>query len=127
MTLLLDTHVFLWLLSQPDKITENAMELCSNPDNIPYVSLLSLWEIQIKNQLGKIELDVPIQKILQAGKEKGISILDIKEQHILTLASLPMHHRDPFDRLLIAQSIAENMTLISADQKIQKYNAKVVW
>jgi len=127
MKYLLDTHVLLWFLSQQNKISSQVLEQCSDPANQPYFSLTSIWEIQIKHQLGKLTLDIPIQKIIHTANEKNILSLDIKEQHILLLDNLPYHHKDPFDRLIIAQAKAEKMTLISADKIIKQYDVDLLW
>ena len=127
MRYLLDTHVLLWFLSQQNKISSQVLELCSDPDNQPYFSLTSIWEIQIKHQLGKLTLDIPIKEIMSTAKDKNILALDVKEQHILMLDNLPYYHKDPFDRLLIAQAKAEQMTLISADKIINQYDVVLLW
>jgi len=127
MKYLLDTHVLLWFLSQQNKISNQVLEQCSDPNNQPYFSLISIWEIQIKHQLGKLTLDIPIQKIIQTAKEKNILSLDIKEQHILLLDNLPYHHKDPFDRLIVAQAKAEKMTLISVDKVMKLYDVNLFW
>jgi PIN domain nuclease of toxin-antitoxin system len=127
MNYLLDTHVLLWFLSQQNKISSQVLEQCADPHNQPYFSLISIWEIQIKYQLGKLDLDIPIQKIIHTANEKDILKLDVKEQHILLLDNLPYHHKDPFDRLIIAQAKAEKMTLISADKIIKHYDVNLLW
>ena len=127
MKYLLDTHVLLWFLSQQNKISSQVLEQCSDPANQPYFSLTSIWEIQIKHQLGKLTLDIPIKEIMSTAKDKNILALDVKEQHILMLDNLPYYHKDPFDRLLIAQAKAEQMTLISADKIINQYDVDLLW
>lgn len=127
MNYLLDTHVLLWLLSQQNKISSHVLDQCSDPRNQPYFSLLSIWEVQIKHQLGKLTLDIPIKKIMNTANEKNILTLGVNESHILMLDSLPYHHKDPFDRLLIAQAKAENMTFVSADKIIQQYDVELLY
>ena len=116
MRFLLDTHIFLWLNNEPAKLSPALHLICDDPANELFISLVSLWEIQIKQQLGKLKFDVPWQQMLEIQqKDNGLVLLPIKLQHIATLEDLPLIHRDPFDRLLIAQAIQEEMTILSAD------------
>jgi PIN domain nuclease of toxin-antitoxin system len=91
------------------------------------LSVASIWEMQIKNQLGKLQLRVPLPEIIREQRENGIEILPIEPAHIFTLDSLPGHHKDPFDRLLIAQAIVEDAVLLTADPLIQQYPIKTEW
>lgn len=128
MKLLLDTHTFLWWDSQPEKLSKKIFDLCQNENNILYLSIVSLWEIQIKVQLKKLELRLPLQQIFddQCARNKVV-LLDISPQHIFLLADLSSHHKDPFDRLLIAQAKTENMLLLSKDHIFQDYDINVIW
>ena len=128
MKFLLDTHVFLWMAAEPEKISEKAREHIMNADNTLYLSLVSLWEMQIKTQLGKLALDVSLDELWRRQQiEAGILLLPTREEHVWELGNLPQLHRDPFDRLLIAQSQYEKMPLISADDIIARYETGVVW
>lgn len=127
MKLLLDTHTFLWLDSEPEKLSQHIQELCQDPKNTLLLSVVSIWEIQIKKQLGKLELRIPLSEIVREQQENGIEILVIESAHILGLESLPNHHKDPFDRLLISQAVVEDAILISADPLIKQYPVKVEW
>ena len=128
MRLLLDTHCFLWLNGQPEKIGALALDACQNREHVLYLSLVSLWEIQIKQQLGKLDLDVPWRDMLNVQQaENGLQLLPISLTHIEQLAQLLMHHRDPFDRLLIAQAQSEGMTFVSADSAMAPYAVEVIW
>ncbi|MDQ7016131.1 MAG: type II toxin-antitoxin system VapC family toxin [Gammaproteobacteria bacterium] len=128
MRLLLDTHIFLWLNSEPAKLSVKALEACSNPDNHLYLSLISLWEIQIKAQLGKLHLQSSWQKMLEVQRvENGLQTLPLSENHIKQLGQLPSHHKDPFDRLLIAQAQTEEMLLVSADGVFTAYDVDLIW
>jgi PIN domain nuclease of toxin-antitoxin system len=102
--------------------------MCQNPENVLLVSVASLWEMQIKLQLGKLKLNTPLAELV-AGQQQinKIEILDVKLEHILALGELPPHHRDPFDRLLIAQTNIEEAILLSKDQIFAEYAIKVVW
>lgn len=128
MKLLLDTHTFLWLNDQPERLSEAAMKACSDPGNRLFLSIVSLWEIQIKQQLGKLALSIPWANMLQEQEQtNGLAILPIRIPHIQQLTKLPMHHRDPFDRLLLAQVQVEAMVFVSADQSIAPYGVNNVW
>jgi PIN domain nuclease of toxin-antitoxin system len=129
MNVLLDTHTFIWLDSAPEKLSKSALECCQNENNTLYLSTVSVWETQIKNQLGKLNFKIPIAEMIAIQQQDNdLKILDINLQHIYQLKILPLHHNDPFDRLLLSQSTIENMPLISADEKFKYYdNAKIIW
>jgi len=128
MKVLLDTHVFIWLDTQPEKLSRTAMEICLDTDNQLYLSLASMWEMQIKVQLGKLKLKIPLAEMLNVQQQaNGLNILNIALNHVYQLQVLPFHHNDPFDRLIIAQSVLENMTLISIDEKFKAYNVPLLW
>ncbi len=127
MNLLLDTHIFLWLNSHPQMLSKNVFDTCANTDNRLYLSPVSPWEIQIKQQLGKLHLDAPLSKLVEAQiDQNNMQILPIKLKHIYALNALPDIHKDPFDRLLIAQASIESMTLVSVDKNIQQYSIEVI-
>ena len=119
MKLLLDTHILLYSLQEPHRLNENVHSLVNNPNNLIFVSSATLWELQIKKSIGKIKLPDDFSFLLECG---GYEILDIKVEHINKLNDLPLIRRDPFDRLLLAQSICENIALITNDVQIIKYN-----
>lgn len=126
--LLVDTHVFLWLNDQPEKLSTEALESCADPSNFLYLSLISLWEIQIKSQLGKLKTSLPWSSILKTQKEEnGLQIVSLRETHIEQLNSLEPYHRDPFDRMLIAQAKSEGMYLVSKDSAFENYSIDVIW
>jgi len=125
--LLLDTHIFLWLNSEPEKLSATALEACGNPDNHLYLSLISLWEIQIKFQLGKLHLQSSWQKMLEVQRvDNGLQTLSLDENHIRQLSQLAPHHKDPFDRLLIAQAQTEKMPVVSADRVFTAYDVDLI-
>lgn len=104
------------------------MGICQNVDNQLYLSIASVWEMQIKIQLGKLNLRVPLADMLKVQQqENDLNILNITVDHIYQLQNLPFFHNDPFDRLIIAQSSLENMTLVSADGKFKNYDISVLW
>ena len=126
--LLLDTHTFLWWDSAPERLSATVLALCQDPAVVLYLSLVSLWEIQIKSGLGKLPLALPLVKIVQRQQtQHGMQILPITDEHIYALDGLAQHHRDPFDRLLIAQALSEKMPSASADGYFASYSATVIW
>jgi PIN domain nuclease of toxin-antitoxin system len=128
MKLLLDTNVFIWLNDAPHRVRDRVMTVIANPDNDLFLSLTSIWEMQIKIQLGKLELSDSLPDILKTQQvENNLQILTINLKHIWSLENLPNHHRDPFDRLLIAQAQTEDMTLVSADGIFELYDVDLLW
>ncbi len=128
MKYLLDTHTFIWLDNDPGKLSSKVAELCSARENQLLVSLASIWEMQMKIQVGKLNLPISVaDMITDQQSANAIQLLSIDLSHILELASLPDHHKDPFDRLLIAQARIERARLITDDPKIGKYSVPVVW
>ena len=128
MKLLLDTHVFLWMNHSPEKLSTRFLELCEQAQDELYLSLVTPWEMQIKQQIGKLKIASPIAEMLEKNQQiNRMQLLPIALDHILALDQLPLHHGDPFDRLLIAQSMVENMALVTADEKIRWYDVEVVW
>ncbi len=128
MKLLLDTHTFIWWDSSPQKLSPKALSLCQNPQNTLLLSMVSIWEIQIKLQLGKLSLNLPLPELIETQQQtNNIELLSIDLTHVLTLDSLPHHHKDPFDRLLIAQANVENAVLVSGDSILANYPVKIEW
>ena len=128
MKLLLDTHTFIWWDSEPQRLSQQVLKMCQDPDNVLLASVASLWEMQIKLQLGKLKLNKPLTELVSGQQAINyIEILDVKLEHVLALAKLPSHHKDPFDRLLIAQADIEEAILVSKDQIFTEYEVKVVW
>ena len=128
MTYLLDTHVFLWMLTDPKQLGKKAHKIIENGDNQLLWSAASFWELTVKVSLGKLELQNNWIAILEQEKKRlRVRDLPLLWQHCQHQLKLPWHHRDPFDRLLICQALAEDATLISKDPYIQKYSVKTVW
>lgn len=116
MNLLLDSHTFIWSYDEQHKLSKRALQEMSNTSNALFLSVASIWEIQIIIQTGKFKFKDPIADVIaEQQRVNGIQILPINLSHALYLENLLPHHKDPFDRLLISQAIVENMTLISAD------------
>ena len=122
MKVLLDTHALLWWLSGSDRLGETAREIIANPVHDILVSIVSLWEIAIKIRIGKLDADM--NDILAAIPAEGFSLLQIQPEHLQILMSLPLHHRDPFDHLLMAQAQAEHATFLSEDGQMDHYPIK---
>lgn len=116
---LLDTHILLWWLSDDNKLGKTRRELIIKPTNHIIVSTVSIWEIVIKQSLNKLKAPDNLKEVLF---ENEFEILTITPEHVLFLRQLPAIHNDPFDRLLISQSVYEELTLVTADEIIPKYN-----
>jgi PIN domain nuclease of toxin-antitoxin system len=128
MKLLLDTHTFLWLDSSPEKLSQTALAACEDPANQLYLSVISVWEIQIKRQINRLQLGTRLDQMIRGQQSaNGLSILPVELQHIYVLDELPLHHNDPFDRLLIAQARAEQAWLVSSDNRFQLYPVDIIW
>jgi PIN domain nuclease of toxin-antitoxin system len=128
MRFLIDTHTFVWLDSAPHQLSTQAAAIIANDLNTLWFSHASIWELQIKLQLGKLRLSKSLTASLETQRQKNrLVLLPIQVKHILTLDLLPHHHRDPFDRLLIAQSMDEGIPILSRDPAFRQYPVKVIW
>lgn len=128
MKLLLDTHAFIWWASEPDRLPRKILELFEKIENSLILSVASVWEMQIKMQLGKLDLDMPIKELIESQQQaNALQILPVELHHVFELTSLPPLHSDPFDRILIAQSNAEGLTIVSKDQKFSDYPVTIIW
>ncbi len=127
MTYLLDTQTLLWALEESPRLSPKARSLMVDPANTLMVSIASLWEIAIKVSIGKLDLAQPLHDIIAKLPEADIAILPIEPQHIWEVERLAFVHRDPFDRMIIAQAIAENFEVISSDEVFPHYPVTVHW
>lgn len=127
MNLLIDTHAVIWFITEDDQLPINVKELIEDVTNSCFVSIASLWEMGIKYSLGKLDLKADLKKIFELIDQSGLTILPITTAHILTNTILDFHHRDPFDRLIIAQAKSEGLTLISKDREFKDYNINLIW
>jgi len=127
MSFLLDTHTFLWFLEGNEKLSKKALVKMLDVNKKCYISIASLWEITIKLQLGKLELNFDFDELTEYLKRNQIEILPIHFDHLKVLSELPLHHRDPFDRIILSQAIAEKFTKISQDSSFKSYKAKLLW
>ena len=123
---ILDTHTLLWYLRDSDELSETAKNTINDAEYV-CTSAASLWEITIEHSIGKLDLEFTISQIEKLCTDKNIYILPIKANHLDELNKLPKHHNDPFDRLIICQAIAEDLTLITRDTIIPNYPIKTLW
>lgn len=127
MKLLLDTHTFLWFIDDNPKLSAAAKKLLESDVDL-MVSAASLWEIAIKVSIGKLTLTQPFQEFIPDQLTRNsVKLLEISIAHLAVVSSLPFHHRDPFDRLMVAQAISEKVPIVSVDDKFDLYGAKRLW
>lgn len=127
MTYLLDTSTFLWAAADPDKLSRTARRICESQRDTLVVSVASLWEIVIKCGLGKLRIAGPAQTLPDWLVRLGARVLSVEAAHAYALHGLPAIHRDPFDRLLVAQAVAEDLPLLTGDDCMRQYPARCVW
>jgi len=127
MQLLLDTHTFIWFINGDSSLPKKIINEIKNLKNECFISIASIWEIAIKCRLNKLSLNADFDKILDFLDQNQIEILPISFNHIIKLNELDFHHRDPFDRILIAQGISENLTILTKDQNFSFYETKIYW
>ncbi len=126
MRLLLDTHVFIWLDTAPERLSSSALTACRGPENDLLLSVASAWEMEIKQRIGKLRLDVPLESMVQGQQNiNQLQLVSIELQHVLAIRELPPHHSDPFDRLLLAQARVEGAQLVTADGQLSRYADQV--
>jgi PIN domain nuclease of toxin-antitoxin system len=127
MKALLDTHTFLWAIADDKRLSRRAQKIFTGPNDL-WLSVASVWEILIKVKTGKLPLPQPSGAYLvRKAAENRIEVLPIKLDHILRIESLEVHHRDPFDRVLIAQSIEEKLPLVTSDPHFERYPVELIW
>ncbi|MBA2495462.1 MAG: type II toxin-antitoxin system VapC family toxin [Acidobacteria bacterium] len=126
MLLLLDTHILIWFLEGNKLLSKSRRQIISNPQNDVFVSIASLWETAIKISVGKLTLKQPLANVIKQIIVQDIEILPIMPEHTLQVSTLPFHHRDPFDRLIIAQAQIENLMIISDDSNFGSYGIKLL-
>jgi PIN domain nuclease of toxin-antitoxin system len=127
MNILLDTHIFLWYITRDDRIPVNMLPALRNPDNAVYLSVVSLWEMVIKYNLGKLPLPQPPEPYLPTQRQRHqIANLDLDEASVMKLADLPAFHRDPFDRMLICQAQQHNLIMATIDEQFENYDVSLL-
>ena len=128
MRLLLDTHAFLWFCADDPSLSAVAKGRIEDARNDRLLSVASIWEMAIKVSLGQLQLSVELTELIARGAEQnGIGILDVTREHAVGVVALPFHHRDPFDRLLVAQAFAEGLTIVGADAAFDGYAVPRIW
>ncbi|MBB5200579.1 type II toxin-antitoxin system VapC family toxin [Glaciimonas immobilis] len=126
MNLLLDTHVALWAITDDPKLSVKARELLSAPRNNIWISAVNVWEIAIKHSLGREVMPISGQEALQYFRQAGYQFLVVEAEHAAIMGELANHHQDPFDRLLVAQALAEPMRLLTHDVTVAKYSDTII-
>ncbi|MCL1466290.1 type II toxin-antitoxin system VapC family toxin [Argonema galeatum] len=128
MNLLLDTHTFLWFIGGSLNLSDTARNLIETKSNQRFMSIASLWEMSIKVSIGKLKLAMPFTELVRREvNDNAIEIIGILPEHLDALAKLTFHHKDPFDRLIIAQSLVESMPIVTRDTAFFNYPIKVLW
>ena len=127
MNYLLDTHTLLWWSTEIESLSSSAQEIIEDESNAIFFSVASIWEIQIKVQLGKLKIPEPLGSLVAKQRENGLLILSIAPQHIYAIDNLPYRHKDPFDRMLIAQANEEDLVIITKDSKVVQYDVETLW
>ncbi len=127
MNLLIDTHAVIWFIADNPKLPKSTKQIIEDSNNTCYISIASYWELAIKHTLGRLELSSDLENIFQIIEETGFQILPITTSHILRNSSLPLHHQDPFDRIIIAQAIEEQLTIVGKDHEFNNYAIKLIW
>jgi len=127
MDILLDTHAVIWFFEDDNRLSKSAVEAIFNLDNMIYVSIASLWEVGIKFSTGKLNLNGGIDGFIEAIDKNEFRLLEVSPEHIKKVTELPFIHRDPFDRILIAQANVEGMTVMTVDENILKYEVGTIW
>lgn len=124
---LLDTHVVLWMAENSPMLSNAAKQAILDKNSFKFVSIVSAWEVAIKLATGKLRLDGGLEEFFRIMDENGLQILGIERAYLQRIQTLPFWHKDPFDRLLVATAIIENMVLISADENMPKYEVSWLW
>ncbi len=127
MKLLLDTHAFLWFVAGDERMSRRARHAIEAEDAELVLSTASVWEMAIKAGLGRLELPCSVEEYVAEKAAGGFGILSVDWPHAAAVERLPLHHRDPFDRLLAAQALAEKLTLVTSDPIFRTYGVKVIW
>lgn len=128
MKLLLDTHTFLWFIAGSLNLSNTARTLIEDQENQRFLSIASLWEMSIKISIGKLTLGMSISELIEREVYgNAIELLEIQPEHLDELVALPFHHKDPFDRLMIAQSLAEKIPLVTKDNTFERYSVNLLW
>lgn len=127
MAFLLDTHTFLWFVAGDHQLPASIKKKISDINESCFISIASLWEIAIKKQIGKLNLNIGFDELFRFAERNQIEIISINEAHLNTLLNLEFINNDPFDRIIVSQAISEDLMLLSRDQKLKSYKVKLQW
>ncbi|MBI4945036.1 MAG: type II toxin-antitoxin system VapC family toxin [Bacteroidetes bacterium] len=127
MDLLIDTHAIIWFITEDPKLPVRTKQIIESIENRCFVSIATYWEIAIKHSLGRLDLNSDLKNIFQIIENTGFELLPITLNQILTNAGLEYHHHDPFDRIIIAQAMYENLMIVSKDEQFKSYNISLIW
>ena len=127
MAYLADTHVLLWASEEPENLSKKARKALEDGTRPVWFSIASVWEVAVKIRLKNLKLDGSVTEWVRALQNHGFQLLPIQPSHTETVSVLPLHHRDPFDRLLIAQAMGEDLEVITSDRAFKRYSINVVW
>lgn len=127
MNLLIDTQAILWFIEGDQRLGRNARTAIEKKANTCFISMASWWEIAIKVRLNKLGLEIPLKEFIRRREAEGFRTLDIQADHVSVLTTLPLHHRDPFDRLIIAQARQDGMSICTCDDAFREYDVRVIW
>jgi len=127
MNLLLNTHALIWFINGDNQLPDKSIKLICNLETKCFVSIASIWEIAIKFSLGKLDLNGGFDQISKIMKRYEIELLPITFEHLQKLLTLPFHHRDPFDRIIISQGLTEKYTIVTKDENFPKYDVRIIW
>jgi len=127
MDILLDTHAVLWFFQDDKRLSKTVVDVIYNLENMIYVSIASVWEVAIKLSTGKLKFSGDIESFIATIHRNEFELLDISTGHVEMTTHLPFVHRDPFDRILVAQAMVEDMAIVTVDENILKYDVNIIW
>ena len=128
MRLLLDTHTFIWYVTNSPKLNSTAQEVINDGNNKILLSIASVWEMAIKHSIGKLNFELPFMSFIESQmQQNSMELLNIKIEYLEIIANLPLHHRDPFDRLIIAQAMVEQIPIVGVDKAFDLYSVQRLW
>jgi len=127
MSYLMDTHAIVWMVDDTSKLSPTVKEIIANPSNQIFICAISLWEIAIKMSIGKMSLGITFDELIKGLRTSYFDFLQVEDEYMREISNLPFLHKDPFDRLLIATATVEDMTIITIDENIHKYDVTCIW
>jgi PIN domain nuclease of toxin-antitoxin system len=125
--ILLDTHAFLWFFGGDRRMSRKARTVLTDPANEPFISVASVWEMAVKASLGRLQLPLSVGDYVAEKARRGFHVLPLELSHAARVQTLPFIHQDPFDRMIVAQALVEDMPLVSADMYVRQYPVTVLW